>query len=63
MKNMKNDDLVQEDTNLDNNLPFFAMHPDDEDDDKSEDEDEEAGDWGDVDPAGGDAPTSPGSAV
>jgi len=63
MKNIRNEDLVQEDANLDNNLPVFAMHRDEEDEDKYEDEEDEAGDWGDVDPAGGDAPTSPGSAV
>lgn len=32
-------------------------------DDDNEDEDEGSGDWGDVDPAGGPAPSAPGSAV
>lgn len=34
-----------------------------EEDDEEEESDEEVGDWGDVDPAGGPAPTAPGSAV
>lgn len=44
---------------------YFSSPTDDDRKDKEEREEEieENSDWGDVDPAGGDAPSSPGSAV
>ena len=41
-------------------LKFSNQADDDREDD---DREEESGDWGDVDPAGGEEPTAPGSAV
>ena len=50
--------------------PVYNNRPDERRDDLPQDEEEQDNDdanphtdWGDVDPAGGDAPTSPGSAV
>lgn len=66
MKNYNQEDEVQESTFLTNEWPVYASNNDRDDEDEEEDDDdglEEDGDWGDVDPAGGDAPTSPGSAV
>lgn len=54
----------------DNSNVSFQFSSDDRNEDEKrkeeglEDEElEEGGDWGDVDPAGGDAPSAPGSAV
>lgn len=50
---------------LENNWPLNAAdkNQDDKDLEKEEEDEEESGDWGDVDPAGGPAPSAPGSAV
>ena len=52
------------------NKPSAVFSDDDREEDRRNDDEEldrpefeERQDWGDVDPAGGDAPTSPGSAV
>ena len=69
MKMNNNEDTAQNDADLTNDLPLFAIVPVDHDKDEEdeeeeeEEEEEEPGDWGDVDPAGGDEPSSPGSAV
>lgn len=44
---------------------YFTAHLDNDRKDEEEIEDpvEKDSDWGDIDPAGGDAPSSPGSAV
>lgn len=61
MKTYNQENSDYEETDLTNNWPYYAA-PDDLEDDE-EDEIDENTDWGDVDPAGGDAPSSPGSAV
>lgn len=70
---MKTSDQLQNVNNI--NLPFDEQNPprttntNDRDDDLRDDENaldeeiDERQDWGDVDPAGGDAPAAPGSAV
>lgn len=67
MKKYQNEDAVNENTDLADNFKMYASDRDDDDrEDKEEEEEddlEENSDWGDVDPAGGPAPTSPGSAV
>ncbi|CAM4073790.1 hypothetical protein FLAN108750_08945 [Flavobacterium antarcticum] len=50
--------------NLENAIYFSnAMDDDRKDKEQSDEETEQSSDWGDVDPAGGPAPSSPGSAV
>lgn len=66
MKNSNQPFEVAEETQFHLNATLLAKSDDDRE--KSEDEDEddtddESGDWGDVDPAGGPAPSAPGSAV
>lgn len=64
MKTYNDENRMFEETDLSNNWPIYAAANDDDDDeDEDEVEDDESGDWGEVDPAGGDAPSSPGSAV
>lgn len=65
MKKYQNEDEVNKNTDLSSNFKMYASDCDDDKDDdrEEEEEEEEDGDWGDVDPAGGPAPTSPGSAV
>ncbi|WP_296149257.1 hypothetical protein [uncultured Flavobacterium sp.] len=67
MKKYQNEDEVNENTDLSSNFKMYASDRDDDKDDDREEEEEDdldgGGDWGDVDPAGGPAPTSPGSAV
>ena len=69
MKTYNNEEMAYEDADLTHNWPIYAS-ADDRDDDLDNEENEEddddldeSDDWGDVDPAGGDAPSSPGSAV
>jgi len=69
MTTQKNDEAQEQQANssnwpmnaADSNQDDKDLERDDEDDD--EESEDEAGDWGDVDPAGGPAPTAPGSAV
>lgn len=63
--NNKNEETAHDDADLANNVPLFAIIPEDRKDDEEDDDDENENleDWGDIDPAGGDPPTSPGSAV
>lgn len=65
MKTNHNEEMAHEDADLTNNLPFYALTPEDRDEEEEEEDEDndDDGDWGDIDPAGGDAPTSPGSAV
>lgn len=68
MKKYNNEDAVQEDAAFTGNWPQHAANLDRDDkeqdrDDEEEDDEDENTDWGNVDPAGGDEPTSPGSAV
>ena len=63
MKTNHNEDMAYDDAGLTNDLPLFAIVPDERDDEDEDDNDDEAGEWGEVDPAGGDAPTAPGSAL
>ncbi|MFC6098090.1 hypothetical protein ACFPVY_15650 [Flavobacterium qiangtangense] len=67
---MKNSENKQtEEKALQENWPLNAadanQNPEnyDRDEEEEESEDDESGDWGDVDPAGGPAPSAPGSAV
>ena len=62
MKTYHNEDIAYNDADLTNNWSLYAS-ANDRDDDDDDNQEEEPGDWGDVDPAGGDEPTSPGSAV
>lgn len=62
MKTNNNEDVSYNDADLTNDLPLFSITPDEREED-DEDNDDEAGDWGEVDPAGGDEPSAPGSAV
>ena len=62
--------INQEENYRDNSQVSFHLNADDRNDDEKrreeglEDEQlEEGGEWGDVDPAGGPAPSAPGSAV
>jgi len=65
MKNYNQEEEVQENTFFQNEWPLntASFDRDDEKEDDEDEEQEESGDWGDVDPAGGEAPTAPGSAV
>lgn len=70
MKTNKNEETAHDNADLANNVPLFTIVPedrndedDDNEDDDNEDDDGTLEDWGDIDPAGGDPPTSPGSAV
>lgn len=64
MKKYQNEEAVNEYTDL---TDYYKMNVSDRNDDKEEREEEEGleenQDWGDVDPAGGPAPSAPGSAV
>lgn len=62
MKTMNNK-KVEETT--ENNWPLNAIDKNQEEEnlEKEKEEDQETGDWGDVDPASGPAPSAPGSAV
>ena len=62
MENYNYEELAHESDYMTNKWPVYAS--DDEDEEELEaDEEESSTEWGDVDPAGGPAPTSPGSAV
>ena len=64
MKKYQNEEAVHDYTDL---TDHYKMNFSDRDDDKEERDEEEIAeenqDWGDVDPAGGPAPSAPGSAV
>ena len=61
---MKTQNNQEAEENTVNNWPLNAADKDQEDKDlEKEEDDDESGDWGDVDPAGGPAPSAPGSAV
>lgn len=69
-KDMKNSENKQtEEKALQENWPLNAadanQNPEsyDRDEEEEDSEEDESGDWGDVDPAGGPAPSAPGSAV
>jgi len=62
MKTNHNEDMAHDNADL-TNYPLFAIVPDERDEEDEEATDDEDGDWGEVDPAGGDEPTAPGSAV
>lgn len=68
MKKYNNEDAASEEAAFTSNWPQQAAHFDrddreDEDRDDEEEEEDENTDWGNIDPAGGDEPTAPGSAV
>lgn len=63
MKKYQNEEAVNEFTDLTDHYKMNASDRDDDRDDREEEEAEESQDWGDVDPAGGPAPSAPGSAV
>lgn len=70
MENYNNEEAMQC-ADLKNNWPMNAADENQDDknevdpDEEDDDDNEEGGldDWGDIDPAGGDAPSAPGSAV
>lgn len=64
MKKYQNEGTVTEFTDLADHYKMNVSDRDGEKDDREEEEvQEENQDWGDVDPAGGPAPSAPGSAV
>ena len=62
MKTKNNEDTAHDDADL-TNAALFAIVPDERDEEDEEVNEDENSDWGEVDPAGGDAPSAPGSAV
>ncbi|HEU4495680.1 MAG TPA: hypothetical protein VFR70_01390 [Flavobacterium sp.] len=69
MKTYTSEDAAREDAFSAGNCPLNAASRSDNDDkeygrdDEDEDGEDENADWGDVDPAGGEAPGIPGGAV
>ena len=64
MKMYQNEEAVNDFTDLTDHYKMNFSDRDDEKEERDEEEvEEENQDWGDVDPAGGPAPSAPGSAV